>query len=276
MTTINCRGKLLDLGIPRVMAIVNLSPESFYHSLDGAKDKELLNFVGKALEDGADIIDVGGMSTRPGSVEISVEMEWERIGKGLKAIRSEFLEAILSVDTYRGEIASRSLDLGVDLINDISGGAFDPNIIEVVAGQQVPYVLMHNLAKSEVMQNYTDYEDMLEEMFRYFVEKIHLLEEKGIKDIVIDPGFGFSKTIDQNYLLLKNLSVFEQLERPLLVGLSRKSMLYKRLGTTPEETLCMTAALNFKALESGANILRVHDAREARQCIQIFESYSRV
>lgn len=272
--TLNCRGKLLDLSRPVAMAILNLSPDSFYHSLKADSTDFIVDYAGKALEDGATILDVGGMSTRPGSAEIEPEEEWSRVGPAITAIRKAFPTAFLSIDSYRAEVVSSALDEGIDMVNDISGGMFEPQILEVVKNARVPYVLMHNRAKSSVMQKHTDYKDLNGEVMEYFFAKIHLLREKGISDIIVDPGFGFSKTIDQNYELLKNLEMFGLTGCPVLAGLSRKSMMYRPLGLTPQDVLPVSTALNFYALSKGAKILRVHDVKETVDCIRIFERFA--
>ncbi len=274
-TTINCRGKLLDLSSPKIMAIVNLSPDSFYHSVDFGKPGHLMVHVENCVTDGAEIIDLGGMSTRPGSKEISVEEEWNRIKKPLWLVRKTFQNKIVSVDTYRSEIVRRAYDEGVDIVNDVSGGAFDPDMFRTVAKLGLPYILMHNRAKPDRMQEMTDYEDLISEMYDYFIGKMHLLEAEGVLDIIIDPGFGFAKTIRQNYTILKNLETFKALGYPLLVGVSRKSMFYKLLDTAPEKVLGVTTAMHFKSLEAGASILRVHDVKEAAHCIRVFEEWKK-
>jgi len=255
------------------MAIVNLSPDSFYHYIQSEETKELLEYVENCIESGADFIDLGGMSTRPGSKEIDIEEEWKRLKPAIQAVRHAFPNIIISIDTYRAEIVKRSYDLGMDLVNDVSGGAFDPLMFYTVGQLGVPYILMHNRAKADQMQKMTHYQDLVVEIYDYFIGKIHLLESEGVKDIIIDPGFGFAKTIHQNYSLLKNLGTFNTLGYPLLVGISRKSMFYKLLDTGPDDVLGVTTALHFKALESGASILRVHDVAEAAQCVRIFDEW---
>ncbi len=274
-TTLNCRGRLLDLMRPVVMAVINVSPDSFYHSLDYQRTDEVLKHAENAAEEGAAILDIGGLSTRPGSCQIPVEDEWQRLEKPLQAIERKFGgDVFISVDTYRAEIAKRAIQSGAHIINDISGGLFDPLIWEVVAEEGVPYVLMHNKAKPEVMVRHARYDDLMAEIYAYFTSRLHLLRQKGVDDIIIDPGFGFSKTIQHNFTLLKQVETFLTLNRPMMVGISRKSFMYKTLGTEPEDVLAVNTALHFKALESGASILRVHDVREAVQCIRIFEAYN--
>ncbi len=273
-TTLNCRGSLLDLKRPVVMAVINVSPDSFYHSLDYQQTEEVLKHAEKAVEEGAAILDIGGLSTRPGSPQIPIEDEWERLEKPLQAIEREFGgDIFISADTYRAEVAKRAIQSGAHIINDISGGLFDPLIWEVVAEENVPYVLMHNKAKPEVMARHADYEDLVAEIYAYFTNRLHLLRQKGVDDIIIDPGFGFSKTIQHNFTLLRQVETFLTLNRPMMVGISRKSFMYKTLGADPEDVLAVNTALHFKALESGASVLRVHDVKEAVQCIRIFEAY---
>lgn len=271
--TINCRGKLVDLSSPKIMAIVNLSPDSFFHSVDFNQSGQLLSYVENCVQSGAEFIDLGGMSTRPGSKEISIEEEWKRLENPLILVRKSFPNTMISVDTYRSEIVERAFNEGVNLVNDVSGGAFDPNMFRTVAKTGIPYILMHNRAKPDRMQEVTDYEDLISEMYDYFIEKIHLLETEGVKDIMVDPGFGFAKTISQNYTILKNLETFKALGYPLLVGVSRKSMFYKLLDTKPENVLGVTTAMHFKSLEAGASILRVHDVKEAANCIRVYEEW---
>lgn len=271
--TINCKGRLVDLSSPKVMAIVNLSPDSFYHSLDFNDTKILLQHVEECIDAGAIFIDLGGMSTRPGSKEVSLEEEWRRIEAAISGIRKTFPEVFISVDTYRSEIVKRAHEEGMDIINDISGGVFDPMMFNVVAQLGVPYILMHNRAKPDRMQEMIDYSDLISEIYDYFIRRIHLLESVGVKDIIIDPGFGFAKSIRQNYTILKNLETFNALGYPVLVGISRKSMFYRLLGTSAEDVLAVTTAMHFKSLEAGASILRVHDVKEAAHCIRIFEEW---
>ena len=267
---------MIDLSTPRIMAIINLSPDSFYHSISSSDQATTLKYIENCMHEGAEIIDLGGMSTRPGSLEIHIEEEWRRLYPTLKAARSAFPEIIISIDTYRSEIVQRAYEEGIDLVNDISGGAFDPMMFETVGQLNLPYVLMHNRSKPLEMQQMTNYDDLMSEVYDYFVGKIHLLESKGVKDIIIDPGFGFAKTIHQNYYLLKYLDSFNSLAYPLLVGISRKSMLYKFLDTTADDVLAVNTAMHFKALEHGASILRVHDVKEAQQCIRLFSEWKKL
>ena len=275
-TTLNCRGRLLDLKRTVVMAVLNVSPDSFYHSLDFRQTDEVLKHADKAVKAGASILDIGGLSTRPGSRQIAVEEEWERLEKPLQALEREFGgDIFISVDTYRAEVAKKAIHSGANIVNDISGGLFDPLIWEVVAEERVPYVLMHNKAKPEVMVRHAKYDDLMAEIFAYFVNRLDMLRQKGIDDIVVDPGFGFSKTIQHNFTLLRQVETFLTLNRPVMIGISRKSFMYKTLGVGPDDVLAVNTALHFKALESGASILRVHDVKEAVQCIEIFEAYQK-
>ncbi len=269
--SINCRGRLLEFEFPLIMGILNITEDSFY---DGGryktKDKILLR-VEEMLKEGVDIIDVGGMSTRPVAKELSVEEEKDKIYEVVFLIRSNFKESIISVDTYRSEVARIAMDSGADMINDVSGGDFDEKMFDFIIERKVPYVLMHTRGKPEVMQNNPQYDDVVKDIIKILSEKINRLESKGVKDIIIDPGFGFGKTIEHNYEILKNLKVFSFLDKPILVGLSRKSMIYKVLGVGPEEALIGTSALNMVALLNGANILRVHDVKAAKQLVELYK-----
>jgi len=268
--SINCRGRLLDLDFPRVMGILNVTDDSFY---DGGKYKtrdSILNRVEKMLEEGADIIDIGVMSTRHGAKEISIEEEKDKVYEIVCLVRDNFNETIISVDTYRSEVARIAVNSGADIINDISGGDFDEKMFDFIVETKVPYILMHTQGKPEVMQNNPKYEDVVKDIIKVMSQKVNRLESYGVKDIILDPGFGFGKTIDHNYKLLRNLKVFSFLYKPILVGLSRKSMIYKVLNIKPEDALTGTAVLNIIALLNGANILRVHDVKEARQVIELY------
>lgn len=270
MYSLNCRGHLLDLSAPQVMGILNLTPDSFS---DGGQfnemDRALLQ-VEKMLTEGASIIDIGGYSSRPGADDISPEQELKRIEATTVAIMKRFPEAIISIDTFRALVAKRMLEAGVHIINDISAGDLDPEMMRVVADFQVPYIMMHMKGNPRTMQSRARYEDVVEEVWMYFVQKINEARSHGIRDLLIDPGFGFGKKWQHNYQLLKRLNHFQQLQLPVLAGVSRKSMLYKLLGTTPDQVLPHTTALHLKALEQGANILRVHDVKEAVDICKIY------
>ena len=273
MYTLNCKGKLLVITKPLVMGILNATPDSFYkvHTAEGLD--VALGFAGKMLEDGADILDIGGQSTRPGSERISAEREIERVLPLIKAIKDKYPEAILSVDTYHSKVAEATVAEGVSIINDISGGEMDPEMISAVAALKVPYICMHMKGTPDSMQKDPHYEDVVKELLDYFIEKISTAKQAGINDIIIDPGFGFGKTIQHNFHLLKHLEVFGMLERPILAGLSRKSTVYKTLGISVDEALNGTTVLNTMALMNNASLLRVHDVKEARQAVELFEAY---
>ena len=267
----NFNGKLSENG-PLIMGILNVTEDSFY---DGGKyrtEETVRERAAQILSEGGDIIDIGAMSTRPNALEISEEEETSRIVTAVQLIRKEFPEAVLSIDTYRAAVAEAAVEAGADMINDISGGTFDPRMIPTVGKLQVPYCLMHTPAKPAVMQQHTDYTDILGEMLQFFGRQIAKLHEHSVHDIILDPGFGFGKTLEQNYFLMKNLEVFLELGYPLLVGISRKSMIYKLLGTTPDQALTGTTVLNTVALMKGANILRVHDVKEAVETRKIISS----
>ncbi|NRA10370.1 MAG: dihydropteroate synthase [Crocinitomicaceae bacterium] len=259
--------KLIDLSTPLVMGIVNVTPDSFYSGSRSESVNEILTRVNDMLNSGASILDIGGYSSRPDATDISVKEEISRIQPAIAAISKEFPDAILSIDTFKSEVAKIAIEEGAQIINDISGFGIDPKIADVAGQYQVPYILMHMRGTPQNMQKNVEYDNLFSDISNYFSEKIKILESKGVKDIILDPGFGFSKTIDQNYELLDNLEHFRFLERPILVGLSRKSMIYKKLGITAEESLNGTIALNKIALSKGAKVLRVHDAKEATELI---------
>ncbi|MCB0706850.1 MAG: dihydropteroate synthase [Saprospiraceae bacterium] len=270
ISTLNCRGKILDLSYPQVMGILNLTPDSFY---DGGKFSDRDNALiecGRMLKAGASIIDIGGMSSRPGAKIIPVGDEIKRVASVITAIRENYPEAILSLDTVRSEVARVGLELGVHILNDISAGQIDSQIWKVAAAYQVPYVLMHMQGVPENMQENPNYGNVLEELFDFFSFRIAKLRAFGVQDIILDPGFGFGKSVADNYLLLKQLAVFKNLELPILVGLSRKSMICKVLGVNPPQALNGTTALHMVALQNGARILRVHDVREAVETIKLW------
>ncbi|NKI33070.1 dihydropteroate synthase [Croceivirga thetidis] len=271
--TINCKGELLDLSQSKVMGILNLTPDSFYDGGRFIKEKELLHQVEKMLNEGASFIDIGGYSSRPGADDISIDEEKKRVLPVLEVVLKMFPETLISIDTFRSEVATECLEGGAAMVNDISGGSLDERMFEVVAKYQVPYIIMHMRGTPQTMKSMTDYDDLLKEIIYYFSEKIALANQLKINDVIIDPGFGFAKTVEQNYFLLKNLALLKNLDRPILAGLSRKSMLYKTLGISPEGALNSTTAANILALENGANILRVHDVKEAVECIKIHEAY---
>ena len=270
--------RLMDLSLPRVMAIINVSPDSFYTSVYEnveatrrlGDEVVLLDAVQRALDEGADILDIGACSTRPGSTPVDVVVEWERLEWALKLVRSHFPDAVVSVDTFRADVAEKAIGLGANIINDVSGGAADERMWDVVARYDVPYVLTlaQELRKVGEKEGY-DY--TMSEVLRFFEERLDRLHRMGVKDVVLDPGFGFGKTLEDNYTILREMEVLKVLRAPMLVGLSRKSMLYKPLGLEPKDVLSATIAAQVMALERGANILRVHDVAAAKQAIQIVQ-----
>ena len=269
--TLDCGGKMLTLSDPAVMGILNITPDSFYDGGKYDEEKKLLEHARKMIEEGAAIIDVGAYSTRPGAGEISEEEELKRLIPAIQLIRKEFPEIIISADTFRSSVAIRAVSEGAGIINDISGGSLDLKMFETVATLQVPYVLMHMKGTPQTMQDNPIYENVTREVKNYFSEKIKTLGELGVKQIIIDPGFGFGKTMEHNYQLLKNMEEFHSFHLPLLAGFSRKSMINQLLHTQPTDALNGTTVLNTIALSKGANILRVHDVKEAKEAITITE-----
>lgn len=258
----NFNGKLSP-DMPLVMGILNVTTDSFYDGGKYTSELEILQRTEQILSEGGDIIDIGAMSTRPDAQEIPEKEEMSRIVAAVRIIRTRFPEAVISIDTYRSTVAQAAVEVGADMVNDISGGTFDPNMIPAIGKLQVPYCLMHTPAKPSVMQQHTDYQDLLGDMLRFFGIQLEQLHAHHVHDIIIDPGFGFGKTLEQNYFLMKNLDVFQELGYPILVGISRKSMIYKLLDSTPDQALNGTTSLNTIALMKGASILRVHDVKEA-------------
>lgn len=270
MNSINCKGSLIDLNRPIVMGILNVTPDSFF---DGGRHTALSSAMTKTEEmisQGATIIDIGGMSSRPGAEIISVEKELARVVPVITEISRKFPDQIISIDTVHGEVAKAAIDAGASLINDISGGSIDPLIIDIAKNSGVPYILMHMKGRPADMQDNPTYENVVMDILTYFKNKVFELRQAGLKDIIIDPGFGFGKTVEQNFELLNKMSVFRMLDCPILVGLSRKSMIYKSLDLTPEESLNGTTAAHMIALRNGAKILRVHDVKEAAEAIKIY------
>lgn len=267
--TINCKGKLIDLSTPKVMGILNTTPDSFFDGGKYANETVLLQHVQTMLEEGATFIDIGGYSSRPGANHISQEEEIDRVIPIIKLLLHHFPEIIISIDTFRSEVAKKAIQSGASLINDISGGTLDSNMFETVAQLQVPYILMHIKGTPQNMQKNPSYENILVEINEYFAQKVSQLRALGVHDIILDAGFGFGKTIDHNYEILKNHEIIGLGAIPTLVGISRKSMIYKVLHSTPQESLNGTTILNTIALQKGASILRVHDVKEAMECIQL-------
>jgi dihydropteroate synthase len=268
--TLNCSGNLIELHAPKVMGILNITPDSFYDGGKYKQETDILLQTETMLKDGATFIDLGGYSSRPGADHVPQEEELRRIVPMVELLLKNFPDAVLSIDTFRSTVAQECLDRGAALINDISAGQLDDAMMATVARYQVPYIIMHMRGTPQRMQEHTQYRDLLQDILYYFSEKIAAAVALGIKDIILDPGFGFAKTTEQNYLLLKKLALLNSTERPILVGLSRKSMIYKVLGGTPEKALNGTTALHMMALAHGAHILRAHDVKEAVECITLF------
>jgi dihydropteroate synthase len=268
--TINCKGQLIDLSIPKVMGILNVTPNSFF---DGGKynnETELLSRVEKMLTEGADFIDVGAYSSKPNAEFVSEEEEISRIVPVVNLLQKHFPEIILSIDTFRAEVAKVCIENGAAIINDISAGILDNKMLETVAKYKVPYIMMHMKGTPQTMHTFAEYDDIIKEMLFYFSERIAAARLLGINDLIVDPGFGFAKTLEQNYTVLQKLELFQMLELPLLAGISRKSMIYKTLEVNAEMALNGTTVLNTIALTKGANILRVHDVKEAVECVRLF------
>ncbi len=267
--TINCHGKLIDLTTPRVMGILNITPNSFYDGGKYSSDKAILLQVEKLLFEGATFIDIGAYSSKPDSEFVSEELEISRLLPVLKLVLKHFPKAIISIDTFRSHVARVGIDNGAALINDISAGRLDPLMMSVVAELQVPYIMMHMKGDPQTMQSMTDYSDIIKELLFYFSQNVALARCKGINDLVIDLGIGFAKTIEQNFEVLNNLDFFQMLNLPILLGVSRKSMIYKTLESSAELALNGTTVLNTIGLQKGANILRVHDVKEAIETIKL-------
>jgi dihydropteroate synthase len=272
--TLLIAGKVIDLTIPKVMGILNVTPDSFYDGGRYTQENTFLKQVEKMIEEGVDFIDVGGYSSRPNAIDISEKEELDRVIPVVKVLLKEFPSAIISVDTFRSAIAKAAIESGASLINDISAGELDNEMISTIATLNVPYIAMHMRGTPQTMTQFTTYENLLREMIEYFHRKLSQFKAAGIKDVIIDPGFGFAKTVDQNFELLNNLERLHILEKPILVGLSRKSMIWRTLKTTSEAALNGTTALNTLALIKGASILRVHDVREAIEVIQLMKHVS--
>ncbi len=271
MKSINCKGKLVDLNHPKVMGILNLTPDSFYDGGKYSSEKDILQQTEKMITEGATFIDIGAYSSRPGAEHISEEKELSRLIPILEIILQKFPKILISVDTFRSKVTQHAIEAGACMINDISAGNLDKKMFETIAKLQVPYIIMHMKGNPKNMQNNVDYNNLINEIIYYFSEKINELRALNVNDIIIDTGFGFSKTIDQNYELLGNLNLFKNLDLPILTGISRKSMLYKFLNITSNEALNATSIANTIALQQGSNILRVHDVKEAVQSIKILE-----
>ncbi|MBR5982769.1 MAG: dihydropteroate synthase [Bacteroidales bacterium] len=272
MHSINIKGKLYDFSNPRIMGILNFTPDSFNPASRVVDNGEIKERIEKMFADGADMIDFGGMSTRPNCEVISADEEWRRLVPALEIVAKHFSDRIFSLDTFRAEIARRAVvDYGISIINDISAGDADPKMFDVVADTHAPYIIMHGAPDPTALHTSTEYKSFMNEILHFFSEKVNRLHSLGVSDIIVDPGFGFSKTVDQNYVLMEHLGDFDIFELPLLVGISRKSMLWRYLNITVEQSLNGTTVLNTIALTKGANILRVHDVIEAVEALKICE-----
>ena len=269
--TLNAGGKLIDLTVPKVMGIINLTPDSFYAGSRKQGVDDALQQAGKMLAEGATFLDIGAYSSRPGAADISIQEESDRLLPVIEAIVATYPDAILSIDTFRAQIAEAAIKAGAHIINDISGGQLDPDMFATIARLQVPYILMHMKGTPQNMNQYANYDNVFDEVFDYFSTKYHQLKQLGVHDIIIDPGFGFAKKTEHSYALMHRLQDFNALQLPVLVGISRKNMIYKTLGITADEALNGTTALNAIGLTKGANILRVHDVKEAVEAVKIWE-----
>ncbi len=274
MFSLNCKGKLLSLREPVVMGIINVTPDSFYKGYLNHSASEIVEVAAAMVTAGAAILDVGGQSTRPGSTFLSATEEADRVIPVIEKLSANFPEAIISIDSFHASVAIAAVQAGASIINDVSGGNLDADMIPAAGKLNVPYICMHMKGTPADMKQHNEYEDLIGDLLKYFGQKIKACTEAGIKDIIIDPGFGFAKNIQQNFHLLKELSVFTQLGYPLLAGLSRKSTVYKTLGTTADEALNGTTVLQTIALQNGANILRVHDVKEAVETIRLLKAYN--
>lgn len=268
--TINCKGKLIDLSTPKVMGILNVTPDSFYDGGTYKDESAILKQVETMFSEGATFIDIGGYSSRPGAVEVSEQEELKRVVPIVELILKHFPDTLISVDTFRSEVAKQSIEAGAAMVNDISAGKLDDNMMSTVGKLGVPFIMMHMKGNPQTMQQQTDYDDLLMDINLYFAERIAAAHKAKINDIIIDPGFGFAKSLEQNYELLNHMELLQITDQPILAGVSRKSMIYKALGTTADNALNGTTALHMIALEKGAKILRAHDVKEAVECVTLF------
>ena len=273
--TINCAGKLVDLSTPKIMGILNVTPDSFYDGGVHNSDKKILKHVEKMLNDGAVFIDIGAYSSRPNGKNIDENEELNRVVPALELVNNKFPDTIISIDTFRSKVAETCLNSGASIINDVSAGEMDKKMMEIVGKYKVPYVMMHMKGNPQNMIRKTNYEDMLKEIIKYFSKKINQAVSYKINDMIIDPGFGFAKDLKQNYNLLSNIDLLKILDKPIMVGISRKSMIYKLLKTSAKESLNGTTILNTVSLIKGASILRVHDVKEASECIKLISALNR-
>ncbi len=272
MFTLNCKGRLLVIEGPIIMGIINATPDSFYAGSRFMEERNILHQAEKMLTEGAAILDIGGQSTRPGSMQLTVEEELKRVIEPIKLLHKNFPEAIVSIDTYQSKVAAEAALAGASIVNDISSGNLDADMLRTIGKLNVPFICMHMLGTPQTMQKNPHYENVTKEVLDFFIAKTDECKKAGIHDVIIDPGFGFGKTQKHNFELLKNLSVFKMLEKPLLLGVSRKSTIYKTLGVTADEALNGTTVLNTIGLLNGANILRVHDVKEAKQTVKLISA----
>lgn len=268
--TWNLKGRIYSLDRPRVMGILNLTPDSFYEGSRLTNETDVLPRAAQMIKEGADMLDIGGYSTRPGAADVSENEELRRVIPCINLLASQFPTTPISIDTFRASVATKAVEAGAAIVNDVSGGEMDPRMMETVASLGVPYILMHMRGTPGTMNSLAVYKDLVKEIMDYFHTRIQKLRNLGVKDIIVDPGFGFAKTVDHNFELLHKLANFQILGLPILVGLSRKSMIWRTLQIEPEEALNGTSALHMVALQQGASILRVHDVKAARECIQLF------
>ena len=268
--TINCKGQLIDLSTPKVMGILNVTPDSFYDGGSYKDERDILNQAKQMLAEGAAFIDIGGYSSRPGAEFVSEDEELNRVIPVIKLILQHFPECLISIDTFRSTVAQKAIEAGAAIVNDISAGKLDDAMITTVGKLSVPYIMMHMRGTPKTMQQQTNYDDLIKDVLSYFAERIALAHKAQIKDIIIDPGFGFAKTLEQNYKMLNHFKLFKIADKPILAGVSRKSMIYKTLNTASVDALNGTTALHMVALENGASLLRVHDVKEAMECITLF------
>ena len=273
--TINCAGKLVDLSTPKIMGILNVTPDSFYDGGVHNSDKKILKHVEKMLNDGAVFIDIGAYSSRPNGKNIDENEELNRVIPALELVNNKFPETIISIDTFRSKVAETCLNSGASIINDISAGEMDKKMMKIVGKYKVPYIMMHMKGSPQNMIRKTNYNDMLKEIIKYFSKKINQAISYKINDMIIDPGFGFAKDLKQNYNLLSNMNLLKILDKPIMVGISRKSMIYQSLKTSAKESLNGTTVLNTVSLIKGASILRVHDVKEASECIKLISALNK-
>lgn len=275
MSSINCKGKLLNLDEPVVMGIINATPDSFFEGHLKLQQQGILSLAGKMIKDGAAILDIGGLSTKPGSVTVSIQEEIDRVAPVIEIINTAYPDTVLSVDTYNSNVAKAAVKAGASIVNDISGGNLDGEMLSTVAALKVPFICMHMQGTPANMQKNPVYNDVVKEILDFFIFKISECTKAGIKDVIIDPGFGFGKTIQHNFQLLKGISMLSLTDKPILAGLSRKSTIYKTLNISVAEALNGTTVLNTMALFNGVSILRVHDVKEAKEAITLFNMYKK-